>query len=129
MIIRVNQRKYDTDKLTYEELQALTLEIDESIASIKEQLRVAAAKRYETGKWADPEWFNAATRAQKALQRSRQQVQVLIGLKSRQLRRQTKSMADFFFDVAREYMDTKDFERILYVAKKRRDSEISEIEG
>lgn len=127
MIVRVDQKKYDTDKLTYEEMQALLLELDENIADIKEQLRRAAAKRFDTGEYADPEWFNGAMRAQKALQRSRQQVQILIGMKNKQFRQANRALSDFFLDVAREYMDEADFEKIIYVAKKRRDAAINQL--
>ena len=127
MIVRVNQNKYDTDKLTHEEKQLLLLELDESIANIKEQLRCAAAKRFETGEFADPKWFNSAMRAQKALQRNRQQVQILIGMKNKQFKEMNRALSDFFFDVAREYMDENDFERLVYVAKKRRDAAINQL--
>lgn len=122
MIIKLNNKKLDTDKLTYEEMQAVLIDLDVAIGSIEQQRADAALRRYETGESASHEWFMSLNRAKNVLTQKRQQLQILIGMKGKsQRQRQGGSLiANFFMEVAREYLDENDFKRILFIAEKRR---------
>lgn len=122
MIIKLNNKKLDTDKLTYEEMQAVLIDLDVAIGSIEQQRADAALRRYETGESASHEWFMSLNRAKNVLTQKRQQLQILIGMKGKSQRQRQggSSIANFFMEVAREYLDENDFKRILFIAEKRR---------
>lgn len=122
MIVRVNNQSIDTDGLSYEEAQKLLLRLDEGVANIEEQIRRAAAKTYETGNYADPDWFNKATFARKALQRSRQALQVEVGQKRKKAKHSEKTFSEHFVDVARERLDEDLFHEFLRMAEARKES-------
>lgn len=119
MIIKLNNKRFDTDKLTYEEMQAVLIDIDIAIGSIEQQKADAALRRYETGQSASHEWFVSLNQAKNVFTQKRQQLQILIGMKGRSERRNSVSIASLFMNVAKEYLDDKDFERILFIAQKR----------
>lgn len=121
MIIILNRGKFDTDKLTYEEMQGLLLNLDTEIADVKQQLRSVTIEYYTNGKRANPYWFGKATYALKAMQRNRQELQILIGQRRRRSEYGRKTISDFFLDAAKENIPIEEFDRILSIAKQRKE--------
>lgn len=121
MLVRNRKEVIDTDKLTYEEMQALGIMLDEQTQAIETQLREAKVTLYQTGQRADDQWYSKATWALKATRRARQELQVLIGQRRRQMNLAQKALPDYFMDAAYECLPIEDFERIKAIAASKRE--------
>ena len=150
-MIKVGNKRFQTDGMDYDALLDLKEEIDDQLVSIKTQISEAMLLKNQGGGRANPQWWHNVNSAKTILGRQSQKVQREIGKRKRENARKNDEeriargranaleedrareldediewaeenpLSEIFMEVAKGMIDSEKYESIMKIATKRKE--------